>query len=43
MEVRMQIYAFCGLSEDEPRASSMGRGGTEAIPFGDRLLLVHGR
>lgn len=26
-------YAFYGLSEADPRASSMGRGGTEATPF----------
>ena len=35
IEVRKHAYAFCGLSEDDPRASSMGRRGTEAIPFGD--------
>ncbi|CAJ1904584.1 unnamed protein product [Sphenostylis stenocarpa] len=34
-ESRMVAYSFCGLNEADPRASSEGREGTEAIPLGD--------
>lgn len=34
IEIGMQAYAFYGLSEAYPRASSVGRGRIEAIPFG---------
>lgn len=34
-EAKMHAYAFCGSNEGDPRASSKGREGTEAIPFGD--------
>jgi len=31
----MHAYSFFGLNEADPRASSEGREGTEAIPLGD--------
>jgi len=35
IEAQMHSYAFCGLNEGDPRASSKGREGIETIPFGD--------
>ena len=41
MKTRIWVfYVFCGSNGDDPRASSKGREGTEAIPFYDDLIMV---